>query len=237
MKLLSPQVKKAESEREEALKRIRRREIEEELGEKKHLLNTLNVDFDDAMVKQRDAYAREKEAHSAWQKEQETEVQELEARRKAALLPFTEREEKLTTREASVAQREKELRSKEMLIDEDRDLLENRLDEVMERELQVEKLETSLSQKKKGIDNQTDSIKEQSTFLSQALQQFSHEATTKERELLEKQVWIEAQMQVVHAQSTALGTREQALFNRAKRVADQEATLNRTLERMKRNTI
>lgn len=183
MKLLSPSEARAKAQRSEDAEKHRLVGIQALIAQKLKELADAEKAFDDATQRQRNQWATERQEHETHILSLRKTVEELEERKKQALLPLTEKAKELDTKASALDAREVELNLRAAGIDQDKELLERRLDEVAEREVQADKVAKSLEAQKKGIEGQASQVKISSAALTVAMEAASKEATERDRAL------------------------------------------------------
>lgn len=232
MKLLQPKQYQQSKEKEDAIKRIRTAEITKEYEDKLRFFNILNADFEKALEAQKDTYAKEKESHALWRSDKEAEVKELEARKKASLLPIVERENAVILKEERLREGLQLLEEAKSELEEEKELMYRRLGEIGEREVEVRKAQDMLVARKSGIDAQAESIKAQSKQLSKTLEELANASSEREREYSTRKTILDSRDDALDMKDKRLLGKEKDLEDRERALTDRYQTLERTITRL-----
>ncbi len=232
MQLLKIQEQKKKVDVEQKLQVLRSQEIGEELETKRAQLNVLNDDFDKAMAVQSNIFEIEKSKLGTEIASLEREVDELERRKKQALLPLEEREKSIEDEKQKLRRAKELLDSGNEDLETNTELLKERIDAVSERELQVTNGENSLDLRRKGVESQATSVTHQSRALSEHMQVFALQVASEKRSIFSEQQKLEATKIYIDNERIRQQKREIQFSNERRALLDAYKTLERNYQRL-----
>ena len=169
MKLLDKQESSAVVARVRDTDRTRSIRLQEEIAKKYRELEEAERFFNETLQQHREIWKDEESKHLDKVQEIRDEVDALEARKREALIPLTERKRILDTRDSALDEREASLDARSVDLERGAESLQQRIDEVSEREIRATEVSEALSRQKLGIDLQRQEMQQHSGQMSIAL--------------------------------------------------------------------
>lgn len=195
--------------------------------------NKAELEFQVSLARFRKEWADEQEKHLAWKKETETDIRSLEEKRRVLLVPVSELESKAKKKNEEADERLKELKKKELDIEETKGMLEDRLDDVGAREQDVERKEKELKSKEEGIALSAQELLGERETFNKTVADFESSSKQRNLELSEKAKDIFLRERSVESREQALFGRENDLRKKERQLEDQRHTLEREIARRK----
>lgn len=233
LKLLNPVAAATQAKNKRESDNARVVEIQELIAQKLRELATAEASYDDALQRQRNQWAAEQMEHQNKVLEKEQEVEALEERRKAALVPLTVREQEIENVANALALREQKAGEREHDLDEQSSALEERLDEVAERELRVADHEQSLQLQADGVKRQAQDVQRGSELLTVAVTRAQAEAVSRETDLTKREMALNAKENSLEERERIVQVKEDGFTTREVKIADDRATLERAIAESK----
>lgn len=234
MKLLSPVETRTQREAQNTALSSRSAGLDEDIVAKRKELLTLDEEFLRAIEHNR---LKRMEEESEWEQRNQvlrTETEELENRRKLALVPLENRERKTETDREALLQREKEVAKREEDAEFLQETLERRLDEASERLESASKRSRELDRREDGVKAQealtTLRTEEFNALLIKTLADFDQQRT----EIAERQLENAGKETVLSEKQARIDEQEKDLVSRETLLIDRYATLERAIEEHKR---
>ncbi len=227
MKLLTPSAQKDETQVELSRDVIRVQEVKKVVEDWNKKLAKAEADFSLMLAGQRDRYALEELEHEKRVKEMKQEVDTLEAKKYAALVPINILKEGGVNRLEEAEKFMASLRKREDDAEELTERLEEKLDEVGERELVVKNEQRRLRLLQEGVERQQDFIKSQNEQLTKSLSEF-----VMMKEQAEKD--IDARKSALFLMDTSLAKEREFITSEKRRITEEDRRLadeRDTLER------
>lgn len=230
-KLLTPSQAQAQSKRATDAEKHRLVEVQTLITEKYKELSQAETDFAEALLKQQGIWSDYLGDFEKKRDKLKAEVEELEERRKQALIPLTEKAKMLDTKASALDTKEKELALKEDDLEVKSGLLTVKLDEVAERELQADAVAKTLTQREEGIQLQAGQVTRDQALLAIASTDLTNRVNESEHQIALKWASVNAREAQVEERERKAGLREAALAKRERSIHDQYETLQRTIKR------
>lgn len=234
LKLLDPAVAQQKSKRTLDADKHRLIEVQTLITQKYKELGVAEASFADALKNQRTIWATEEERHRGIILSLGNEVEALEERKKQALIPLTKKAEDLDTKASALASYKADLDKYAAKLDEERQLLANRLDEVAERELQADSVAKTLKRREEGISLQAGQITRDSANLATVMASVGQQASDKEQVLNLKKAALTSREVVLAERERKVNEKEAGFATREKALADERYALTQAAEELKK---
>lgn len=176
------------------------------------------------------------EEETAWKAKIATlteEVEQLEARRKKALVPLEEKEKELQDKTTALLQREEAVSLKESDNEYTREALERRLDEVGEREQEAIEFSGSLAIREANIRLQETDIKNRSEALTTLLANYQIEMVAGRKDIQEQKAVLKGRDVSITEREKEVARKEKSFIDRERRLQDRYRTLERAITEAK----
>jgi len=233
LKLLNPTELAKKKGDETARNLMRIEELRALLVSKQQELSKLEADFEVTLANQQLRWAKVEEKKAKELVALDTEIQELEQRRKQLLIPIEIDRARADTllNEAKLAL--SQVQEKEQHLEELTEQLEERLDEVSSREEDINQAELSFALKKKTLLEADLELTERSKALGEATTIFTQERTKAQAHLLELKKELELKSINLTATEERLNRKEKELKVATARLKDERETLARAWSELK----
>ncbi len=234
MKLLSPKIVKDNKNQEisRSILRVQEaRKIEEEIRLK--MINA-EADFKSMLAGQKERWAKEEENHSKDVLKMQTEIKELEERRKSLLEPI-----EIVKNRADLALKEASeylyrIKEKEVYNEELSDKLEEKLDELGDREEKIKKAEGRQSIERANIELQKDIIDKGIKDLNNKVIDFMSEKSKAYKDIDERKSALFLFDRTLTTKEENLKIKEKELIDYSVRLHDERGILDRAWAELKR---
>lgn len=230
MKLLSPADAQAKAKKTLDSEKHRLVEVQTLVTQKYKELGQIESDFADALKKQRNVWAAVEQEHENKKLGLIKEVEDLEERKRQALIPLTETAKMLDTKASALDAFNLELDEREDALREEGQLFTQRLDEVAERELQADKTAKNLALREDGVKAQAAQIATSSALLTGAIAQAAQDASAKERANTLKEAELRAKEGNLQERERKVNEKESGFDNRERAIKDQYEALRQAIE-------
>lgn len=161
------------------------------------------------------------------------EVDALESRRKAALVPLQEREKAIQDKESVLLKREEQSSIKESDLERTRELLEDKLDDVSEREQTAIDYAGTLESRSSVLSLQEDDMQKRQDALVSVLRQAVEEKAREEALLSQQKAMLKGREVVISEREAEAAKKEKSFADREKKILDQYQTLQRAIAEVK----
>ena len=234
MKLLSPKIVKDNKNQEisRSILRVQEaRKIEEEIRLK--MINA-EADFKSMLAGQKERWAKEEENHSKDVLKMQTEIKELEERRKSLLEPI-----EIVKNRADLALKEANeylyrIKEREVYNEELSDKLEEKLDELGDREEKIKKAEGRQSIERANIELQKDIIDKGIKDLNNKVIDFMSEKSKAYKDIDERKSALFLFDRTLTTKEENLKIKEKELIDYSVRLHDERGILDRAWAELKR---
>lgn len=163
------------------------------------------------------------------------EVEELEQRKKQALLPLHEKEKEVEDRMVVLLQREEEVSIRESEAESTLEHLQDRLDDIQERSHELDSKKNALDKREFGVKIQEDEVIDRSTKLTTVLET-GYESLKKAASLVEKEKAEARGREIILSErESRLVKKEKDLESREKALIDKYQTLERSIARLNKS--
>lgn len=233
MKLLSPTEAVTQSKNRSEGEKQRIVKIQTLIAQKLRELSDAEKAFDTALKEQHDIWAKEETLFLRKKQELEADVQRLEERRIAALIPLENKARELDTKESSLVKLKTELEIKDSDLEETKRLLETRLDEVSERELKANDMSLLLERQKSDLEERAETVNKDSESLTKAFAESLSELNLKKREIELSQAKLDGTRAHFEERERKVEEAEAGYKDRERAIQDKTETLQRAVEEMK----
>jgi hypothetical protein len=234
MKLLSPQETRTKRETFNTTLSSRSADLDEAIVAKRKELLTLDEQFLRAIEDNRLIRLKE---DAEWEQRNHTlrsETEELENRKRLALLPLEEREQKIQDDEEALLQREKKVTKQEKEVVDTQELLEMRLDTASEHMDSASKWHQELTKRQEGIKRQEAVTKTRTDEFNAVLTKTLLDFEKQRNELAAKKLENEGKDIVFAEKEARILAKEKDLVSRETLLKDRYETLARAIEEHKR---
>jgi hypothetical protein len=232
MKLLQPsQIKDLKSQ--EVVKQIlRAKEVENIVNNNNLKLAKSEMDFNTALVRYREVWEEEEKAHRQAVNAKEKEIEILEKKKQQALIPVQELIDKYTNQLKEIDTMRKELKQKEITIEETTELLQDKLDMVADKENVLIIKEKELQNKQHSIDIQNDMSKRGAELLTKQITDFNLKQSIAEQKLLDKGKELRLVEINLNAKADKNKRDVEVIEKERIRLNDMRITLERAMQRL-----
>lgn len=203
--------------------------IKKELTSKRLLLQKLETEFEETLKRQRENWLKEENKYIESKNAIEKETEELEKRKKQALIPLEEREKVISEHENEIKNILAELERKNEDFVNNIEALEKRLEEVSEREQEAERISKIQLKKKEGIEIQQELISNQSKDFNDMMTKAIADISKKSSVLSKKETELLLKETALKDKELELGKIEKGFADREKAIIDKYNTLQRSL--------
>lgn len=162
------------------------------------------------------------------------EIEDLEARRKKALIPLLIKAEDIHSTEEALQARKLELDSRESQLEEDSRTLMRRLDEVSDKKQDLETREARLKRMELGAETQKNQVAQDAKRLSLQMAEFEQRMEEKETDFAYRQSELDARSNLFSEKENLLAERENEIEAAKRLLADQRNLLAKGFEELKR---
>jgi len=157
------------------------------------------------------------------------EVEQLEARKRRALVPLEEKETMLQDMASALFKREEQAKIKESDLIRTKELLENKLDEISEREQEATDYSLVLANRERNIQFQEVQIQERMKALTIILQESYDEIQDSQQEVATRKAIIKGRDITLDERERRVKEQEDSFANRERAIADKYKTLMRAI--------
>lgn len=232
LKLLSTTEASTKARKATEAEKHRLVEVQTLITQKYKELSQAETDFADALLKQQGVWADHLKTFEEKRDQLKKEVEELEERRRQALIPLTEREKMLDTKHSALVTWEESLATKEEDLEAKSGLLTVKLDEVAERELQADTMAKSLTKREEGIQLQAGQITRDQALLATASTDLTKRVNEAEHAITLKWAAVNAREQNLIERERKVQEAEAGFAARERVIQDKYDTLERTTKRI-----
>lgn len=237
MKLLSPQETRTKRETLNTTLSSRSADLDEAIVAKRKEILTLDEDFLRAIEDNRLVRMQEE---SKWEQRNHvlrSETEELESRKRLALVPLEEREQKIQADDEALLQREQKVLRREEEAEKNLELLELRLDDASDRLALASKRSQELDRRETGIRQQEALTKARTDEFNTVLTKTLIDFETQRTELATKQLENEGREVIFAEKEVRILAKEKDLVSRETLLKDRYETLGRAIEEYKRKKL
>lgn len=227
MKLLSPPEGKSQLAAQNASQEVRAIELDKLIVLKRKELGDLDNKYlnDSAGMGARGSSEEQywKERISVLTRE----VEGLEGRKKTALMPLVEREEKINDNERALLEREGKISLRESEIESEQQILEDRLDEVSEREQTALEYAQSLEIRASNVSIGESQVQSRQDALVQIVQQVNIDKKVSEDEINRQKAVLKGREIVLEQREAECSKKEASFASREAKILDQYRALQK----------
>lgn len=199
------------------------------VAQKHKELAEAEVNFDIALKRQHDTWAKEEKEHIEKVIHVTKEVEVLEERRKQALIPLEERAKELETHDRNLRERELALDLRETDLNDSAQVLADRLDEVSEREQKAFENAQSLLIQREDIDGRRKDLKANTDTFTRAFTKATGELTERELVVRREEIALKNRAVTLKEREDAVSEKEAGFVNRERSIQDKRETLDRAI--------
>lgn len=157
------------------------------------------------------------------------EVEQLEERRKRALVPLEEKENELQDRGSVLLKREEQVKIKESDLEYTKELLEKRLDDISEREQDATDFSVALDNRKRNLELQEGQLKSRMDALTEVLRQSYEDMKLAEQEAAKYKAILKGRNITLEEREKRVEAQEKSFVSRETRLLDRYRTLQRAI--------
>lgn len=234
MKLMPPAEARAKKGQEELRVKDRIKDLQEEEDRLLKSAVRVELEFQQRLAKERKEWADELEAISKTKRTLEKEIEELKTERAQLLTPIRLIEEEAQRKLAEAEETGINAHLRETEAAERLKFLEDRLDTVSETQKEVLEREQRLAGREENVKLSEKMAAESRGRLDTAINDFLTEKEAKLKEITEKETANTLISRSLENKERKLEEREKEIEVAWKRIADQRATLERAMARLKK---
>lgn len=234
MKLLTPIETRNKKETQNIALSSRGASLDEAIVTKRKELLSLDEEFLRTIENNRAIRVQEENQWEGSNSKLRVETEELENRKRLALLPLEQREKEIENAHEVLSQREEKVSKKEDEVSKNLELLELRLDDASERLENVHKRSQELDRREKGVEAQETQTRARTNDFNALLTKTLTNLDQQRLDIALRLKETEGKEMVSQEKETRLKQKEQDLVSREIRLADRYAMLERTTEEQKR---